>query len=84
MAPGVLIRIAMKVLLLDVTNRLYFAGSACWSAKSEEAIDFGSTVRALDCILKQPEAPRLRIILKFGEERYDILLDPQDLKSPSE
>lgn len=74
----------MKVLLQDVTNRLYFAGSARWSAKSEEAVDFGSTVRALDCVLKQPKGPRLRIILKFGEERYDILLDLKTLKSSSE
>jgi hypothetical protein len=61
----------MRILLQNCKNHFYYRADGAWTPHPDEALDFESSVRALDfCRLHRPS--NVQIILKFPNDRYDI------------
>ena len=65
----------MKVLLQDALT-LGFVGGACsWTARADEAFDFGEVVRAVDYAFTLG-LRGVRAVIKFQDSRFDLQLPP--------
>jgi len=63
----------MRALIQRLDTGLYFQGLEQWTANSQAAFDFKSSVNARNyCV--QHGIPNVQIILKFDLDKYDIIL----------
>jgi hypothetical protein len=63
----------MRILVQRKTDGLYFQDIDSWVSPSAEAMDFVSSGAAIDfCVLNKIKD--VQIVLKFDEQRYDIVL----------
>jgi hypothetical protein len=63
----------MKILLQQKENGLYFKDIDAWDANPSQAMDFLSSTSAIDfCVANK--ISDVQIVLKFEEQRYDIVL----------
>ena len=66
----------MRILLQQKETGLYFRDVGAWTSKSQEAMDFVSSTAAIDfCV--QNKLNGLQLVLKFEEEKYDIVMAVQ-------
>jgi hypothetical protein len=63
----------MKVFLQHKVTHLYLSNEDNWIRKSEEARDFGSSLKAMD-FLQDFKLDQANIVLKFDDPKYDIIL----------
>lgn len=63
----------MKVILQDVKTELFYKKGQQWTADSDEAMQFASTMNALNHCYAQ-ELKKVQIVLKFDVDQYDIRL----------
>lgn len=68
----------MRILLQQTDTGLYFKDIALWADNSRDAMDFVSSTAAIEFCATNKLAG-LQIVLKFDEERCDIVLP---LKAP--
>ena len=66
----------MRILLQQAATGLYFKDLAQWAENSQEAMDFVSSMAAIEFCAANKLAG-LHIVLKFDEERCDIVLPLQ-------
>jgi hypothetical protein len=66
----------MKVLVQKRETPLYLGPAESWTADSSRAIDFQTSLRAIE-FLAASRMSEGQIILKFADDRYDIRLDFQ-------
>jgi hypothetical protein len=63
----------MRILLQQKETGLYFKDIDAWSRGSAEAMDFVSSTAAIDfCVTNKLNG--VQLVLKFEEEKYDIVL----------
>jgi len=63
----------MRILLQQKETGLYFKDIGAWTREAGEAMDFLSSTSAIDfCVMNQISG--IQLILKFEEQRYDIVL----------
>lgn len=63
----------MRILLQQKESGLYFRDINAWTPNPEEAMDFVSSTSAIDfCVLNKISS--VQLVLKFEEQRYDIVL----------
>jgi len=63
----------MRIVLQQKDTGLYFKDIDAWSRRSAEAMDFVSSTAAIDfCVSNKLNG--VQLVLKFEEERYDIVL----------
>ena len=65
----------MRILLQHAENKAYFSDASGWTKNPREAVDFGTSAQALKFALKNPSLGKVRIVLKFNDAQYDIVLD---------
>ena len=66
----------MQILLQQKETGLYFKGIGAWVRNSSEAMDFVSSSAAIDfCVTNKLSG--LQMVLKFQEQKYDIVLPVQ-------
>ena len=63
----------MRILLQQKATGLYFRDIDAWSANSEDAMDFVSSTAAID-FCGSNKLNGVQLVLKFDEEKYDIVL----------
>ncbi|MDB6111715.1 MAG: hypothetical protein JWR69_3465 [Pedosphaera sp.] len=63
----------MKVLLQHKMSLQYLKENFDWTLSSDEAVNFGTSLRALD-FCQCHNLPETQVILKFADPRYDIVL----------
>jgi hypothetical protein len=66
----------MRILLQQKDTGLYFEDIAQWAENSEEAMDFVSSTAAIEFCAAN-KLTGLQIVLKFDEEKCDIVLPLQ-------
>ncbi len=63
----------MRILLQSKETGLYFRDIGDWTRYSSEALDFLSSTAAIDfCVANKISG--VHLVLKFDEQRYDIVL----------
>ena len=63
----------MRILLQQKETGLYFKDIGAWSREPAEAMDFLSSTSAIEfCALNK--ISDVQLVLKFEEQRYDIVL----------
>jgi len=63
----------MKILLQQKESGLYFRDIGAWDPDPAQAMDFLSSTSAIDfCVANKING--VQIVLKFEEQRYDIVL----------
>jgi hypothetical protein len=63
----------MRILLQSKETGLYFKDPGDWTRSSSEALDFLSSTAAIDfCVANKISG--VHLVLKFTEQRYDIVL----------
>ncbi len=63
----------MRILLQQKDTGLYFKDIDSWIRSSAEAMDFVSSTAAIEfCMVNK--IPRVQLVLKFEEQKYDIVL----------
>jgi hypothetical protein len=63
----------MRILLQQKESALYFKDVGAWTHDAGEAMDFVSSTAAIDfCVLNKISG--VQLVLKFEEQRYDIVL----------
>jgi hypothetical protein len=63
----------MRILLQQKQTGLYFKDISAWDPDSTAAMDFLSSTAAIDfCVANK--ISHVQIVLKFDEQRYDIVL----------
>ena len=63
----------MRILLQQKQTGLYFKDINAWDPDPTEAMDFLSSTAAIDfCVANK--ISHVQIVLKFDEQRYDIVL----------
>ena len=71
----------MRILLQQKETGLYFKDIGAWTRESGEAMDFLSSSSAIDfCVLNKISG--VQMVLKFEEQRYDIVLPLLTEKEP--
>jgi hypothetical protein len=66
----------MRIVVQQKESGLYFKDVGAWVPNGAEAMDFVSSTSALDfCVLNK--LTDVQIVLKFQEERYEIVLPVQ-------
>lgn len=63
----------MRILLQQADSGLYFKDIAQWADSSQDAMDFVSSTAAIDFCAAN-HLTGLQIVLKFDEEKCDIVL----------
>ena len=66
----------MRILLQQKKSGLYFKDIGAWVRNSSEAMDFVSSSAAIDFCVTNKLAG-LQMVLKFEEQKYDIVLPVQ-------
>lgn len=70
----------MRILLQQKETGLYFKDIGAWTREAAEALDFLSSTSAIDfCVLNK--ILDVHLVLKFEEQRYDIVLPVSPDKS---
>lgn len=63
----------MRILLQQKETGLYFKDVEAWTREAAEAMDFLSSTSAIDfCVMNRISG--VQLVLKFEEQRYDIVL----------
>ncbi len=63
----------MRILVQQKQTGLYFRDIERWTADTTEAMDFVSSLAAIDfCVMNKLKG--VQLVLKFEEQRYDIVL----------
>ena len=63
----------MRILIQQKETGLYFKDVGAWTRNPVDAMDFLSSTSAIEfCVLNRISA--VQLVLKFEEERYDIVL----------
>ena len=63
----------MRILLQQKETGLYFKDIGAWIREPAEAMDFLSSTSAIDfCVMNRISG--VQLVLKFEEQRYDIVL----------
>jgi hypothetical protein len=71
----------MRILLQQKETGLYFKDIGAWTREAAEAMDFLSSTSAIDfCVLNK--ISDVHLVLKFEEQRYDIVLPVSPDRSP--
>ena len=71
----------MRILLQQKETGLYFKDIDAWIPEPVEAMDFLSSTSAIDfCVTNRISG--VQIVLKFEEQRYDIVLPVLPEKTP--
>jgi hypothetical protein len=71
----------MRILLQQKETGLYFKDIGAWTREAAEAMDFLSSTSAIDfCALNKILG--VQLVLKFEEQRYDIVLPVSPDKAP--
>jgi hypothetical protein len=69
----------MRILLQHKETGLYFKDIDAWARTSADAMDFVSSTAAIDfCVSNKLSA--VQLVLKFDEQRYDIVLPVRPLQ----
>ena len=63
--------VPMRILLQNCKNFLYYATDGSWTQNPDHALDFKSSVRALEFCRDQRPAD-VQIVLKFDDGAYDM------------
>lgn len=63
----------MRILLQKKESGEYFRDVGIWTRNPDEAMDFLSSMKAIDFCVKN-KVSRVQIVLKFDEQRCDIVL----------
>jgi hypothetical protein len=63
----------MRVLLQQIDSGLYLQDVNSWSRRNVEAIDFLSSTAAIEFCLTH-KISGVQLVLKFDEQRYEIVL----------
>ncbi|MSU59097.1 MAG: hypothetical protein EXS35_13185 [Pedosphaera sp.] len=63
----------MRILLQKKDNGFYFKERGAWTPAAADAMDFLCSTRAIDFCLAN-RISDVQIVLKFHEQRYDIVL----------
>ena len=72
----------MRILLQQKETGLYFKDVGAWIREPAEAMDFLSSTAAIEfCTLNK--ITNVQLVLKFEEERYDIVMPVKPDKSRS-
>jgi hypothetical protein len=67
----------MRILLQHKQTGLYFKDINSWVRSGSDAMDFVSSTVAIDfCVTNKLD--EVQMVLKFEEQRYDIVLPMQD------
>jgi len=70
----------MRILVQQKETGLYFKDIEAWTRNPAEAMDFLSSTSAIDfCVMNKISG--VQLVLKFEEQRYDIVLPVQKSKS---
>lgn len=73
----------MRILLQQKETGLYFKDIGAWTREHAEAMDFLSSTSAIDfCVMNKLSA--VQLVLKFEEQRYDIVLPVTQEKAQRE
>jgi len=68
----------MRIVLQQKSTGLYFKDIDAWVRTSGEAMDFVSSTAAIDfCVLNKLSS--MQLVLKFEEQKYDIVLPVRPL-----
>jgi hypothetical protein len=71
----------MRILLQQKETGLYFKDIGAWTREAGEAMDFLSSTSAIDfCMMNKISG--VQLVLKFEEQRYDIVLPVSPEKTP--
>ena len=63
----------MRILIQQKESSLYFRDVGAWTRNPAEAMDFLSSTSAIDfCVMNKISG--VQLVLKFEEQRYDIVL----------
>ena len=63
----------MKILLQQKATGLYFKDVGAWTQSTTEALDFISSMKAIDfCVINKIYDAQL--VLRFEQERYEIVM----------
>lgn len=63
----------MRILIQQKQTGLYFKDVGAWTRDASEAMDFLSSTSAIDfCVTNKMTG--VQLVLKFEEQRYDIVL----------
>jgi hypothetical protein len=74
----------MRIVLQQIDSGLYFKDIGAWTRDPAEAMDFLSSTSAIDFCL-QNRITGIQLVLKFQEQRCDIVLPLQlDKSHPNE
>jgi hypothetical protein len=72
----------MRVLIRQRSSSRYLAERDSWVAPRERALDFVSSVVALD-VATRMDLKNIEIVLDFGNPRSDVILNvPESSKNP--
>lgn len=72
----------MKVLLQNLTTKLFFRQPGSWTDDAEKARDFPNSLNAINyCSANGLKG--VRVLLKFKQERYDVALPVLERRDPS-
>jgi len=66
----------MRILLQQKETGLYFRDVGSWDANPFEAMDFLSSTAAIDFCVSN-KISNVQLVLKFDEQRYDIVMPVQ-------
>ncbi len=71
----------MRIVLQQKDTGLYFKDIGSWVQSSREAMDFVSSLKAIDfCVLNKLDG--LQLVLKFEEEQHEIVMPVQPAVAP--
>ena len=69
----------MRIVLQQKDTGLYFKDIDAWVRTSSEAMDFVSSTAAIEfCVVNK--LTHVQLVLKFEEQKYDIVLPVRPLK----
>jgi hypothetical protein len=72
----------MRILIQQKETGLYFRDINAWTRNPAEAMDFLSSTSAIDfCVMNKISG--VQLVLKFEEQRYDIVLPVLNTKPHS-
>ena len=71
----------MRILVQQKETGLYFKDVGSWVRETAEAMDFVSSTAAIDfCVTNK--LPGVQLVLKFEDQKFDIVLPVQPLAEP--
>jgi hypothetical protein len=71
----------VKVLLQNLTTKLYFRQAGDWTGDVEKARDFPNSLNAIN-YCNANSLKDVRVLLKFKQDRYDVALPVLERREP--